>query len=109
MASYGPIRALFGDDGIVVGIAATMGDEEFVADDPCDENGDDWDDWENSNPPAFKLVETSYKGRQDGTLVATIVMLGDHPLAERQSFVDDDGDFVWRAIFRLSDCPNFKK
>ncbi len=92
------------------------GGETFLLEDPCDEDGDDAEhvdaedldeDGKGAVEPSwgFKLVETSYKGRESGELIAKIQRLSSHPDAEYQSFVDEDGDRVWRVFFKRPDGP----
>lgn len=89
--------------------------EEHVLTTPCDEEGDDLtidydpetgavfavdDDGDAVTPYGYKLAETTYKGREDGGLIALIQRLAKHPEAAYQRYVDGDGDTVWRVFFR---------
>jgi len=89
--------------------------KEHVLETPCDENGDDldliWDaktrtthvednDGDTVIPYGYKLAETTYKGREDGTVIAEIQELAEHPEATYQRYVDEDDDTVWRIFFK---------
>jgi len=105
MSEYGEIEAVLDEDGETHGITVLVDGEEYLLEDPCDEDGCDWYD---DDPPAYKMVETSYKGREDGSLICLIQELGRHPKAKYFSGRDEDGDHYWRAVFLLKDCPNWR-
>lgn len=85
--------------------------EEYELDSFCDEDGDDvylLEDgtYENhfgdevDEPYGFKLVETTYKGREDMELVSKIKKLSEHPEAQYRTGTDEDGDYYWVVYFK---------
>ena len=103
MTSNG-LRAVI-KDGEIIGIEATFKGKTYFCEDPCDENGDDRND-EYDNAPAFKMVETTYKGRQDQKVINDIETLSHHPQAYSADYEDVDGDYVHKVFFLLSDVDN---
>lgn len=87
------------DDGLCAW-HAIINDKEYHLE-PCDGSGRDWDEDELS--PCAKLVETTYKNKTDRELVADILELAEHPKAKFWEGQDEDGDWVWRVWFRVSD------
>jgi hypothetical protein len=88
---------------IAAGVMLKIGRKKFEFLDPCDENG--WDD-NDGDPVAFKIVETSYKGKTDRKLVRQIEQASKHPAVHYWNGDDVDGDEVWRAWVLVEDCEN---
>ena len=66
----------------------------------CDAKG-----WDTEWPSAYvKVVETNYKGHTDGQMIADIQDLANESTGEYTEGSDEDGDYFWRVVFRLSDC-----
>lgn len=102
-------------------VDVTLEDGQVITlEDACYENGGDWDyvdekfeDWAEGDdpavhPPGFKMVETTYKCREDLELVAKIKALMTHPKAHKWEGPDEDGDHVWRVWFLVSEADEDK-
>ena len=97
----GALRAIIENEEIV-GIEADFNGKKYVLDYPCDDDGDDR---ELDDATAFKMVETTYKG-QDDQEVDDIISLGAHPKAMNADYEDNDGDYIYKVWFFLSDVDN---
>jgi hypothetical protein len=103
--------------GWISGVEVVLEDGLVVSlDEGCYEDGGDWDYVDEKfdeyaegtnpavHPPGFKLVETTYKGREDAEEIALIKKLMGHPKAHHWQGLDADHDYVWRVWFLVNEA-----